>query len=379
MFTRSYKINNSKFSIVFGNILDTKAEVVVSSDDSNISMGDGLYGVSGAIFQKGGEQIQKDARKQLPLSLGDVAVSTAGNWNKKFIFHAITIDYNLAIVKNVSSKEKYFNAIGNDLNIEADKICKYIISKSVKRCLELANTLGIHSIAFPTIGAGAANLPIEEVVGNIIEEIAAFILRTSKGLDIELYIYDNRSDIEIIMNYLKVFERTAVLASDEHATIFESKRLNINQESITNEVPENFIPENVDTMDHDIFISYSRKDAAFADKICKLLEENNLRYWIDRNGYYSGTDYKEIIVAAIKKSKLFIFISSENSNNSQNVYNEIQQAINKNITILPIRIDNASYSDRINYDLLSVDHLEYDSSEKFKEKFIQNTKLRLMK
>lgn len=67
MFSRSYKFNNSQFTIVFGNILNTNAEVVVSSDDSYISMGGG---VSAAILKKCGPQVQIDAKRKMPLSLG---------------------------------------------------------------------------------------------------------------------------------------------------------------------------------------------------------------------------------------------------------------------------------------------------------------------
>ena len=37
--SKEYRINNSTIKIVFGNILDSQAEVIVSSDDCNITMG----------------------------------------------------------------------------------------------------------------------------------------------------------------------------------------------------------------------------------------------------------------------------------------------------------------------------------------------------
>ena len=36
---REYKFNNSKVSIIFGNILNSSADVIVSSDDTEVSMG----------------------------------------------------------------------------------------------------------------------------------------------------------------------------------------------------------------------------------------------------------------------------------------------------------------------------------------------------
>ena len=43
---KEYHINNSSISIYFGNILQTKADVIVSSDDTNITMGGGVSGPS---------------------------------------------------------------------------------------------------------------------------------------------------------------------------------------------------------------------------------------------------------------------------------------------------------------------------------------------
>lgn len=60
MNNRKYHHNNSTITIVFSDILDSKAEVIVSSDDTGISM---VGGISGAICKKGGEMIREDAQK----------------------------------------------------------------------------------------------------------------------------------------------------------------------------------------------------------------------------------------------------------------------------------------------------------------------------
>lgn len=64
---RKYQFNNSTLTIVFGDILTSKAEVIVSSDDTGISMGGGI---SGCIRKTGGESIREDAQKKLPAQLG---------------------------------------------------------------------------------------------------------------------------------------------------------------------------------------------------------------------------------------------------------------------------------------------------------------------
>ena len=89
---KEYLVNNSTIKIIFGSILDSHAEVIVSSDDSNVSMGGG---VSYSIYKKEGTNaIMMDVKKKVPAEIGDVIVSTAGSLPQKFLFHVITIDYN---------------------------------------------------------------------------------------------------------------------------------------------------------------------------------------------------------------------------------------------------------------------------------------------
>ncbi len=75
MESRKYRFNNSVLTVIFGDIMTSKAEVIVSSDDTGITMGGGI---SGCIRRMGGECIRTDAQKMLPAKLGDVVVSTAG-------------------------------------------------------------------------------------------------------------------------------------------------------------------------------------------------------------------------------------------------------------------------------------------------------------
>ena len=126
--------------------MTSKSEVIVSSDNTGITMGGGL---SACILRAGGESIRQDAKKKLPALLGDVVVSTAGNLeHQKYIFHCLTIDF-----KNGSDFYK-----GKLSNI--DDINNYILQHSIDKCFRLLQALDINSIAFPCIGAGSAHIPI---------------------------------------------------------------------------------------------------------------------------------------------------------------------------------------------------------------------------
>lgn len=85
----------------------------------------------------------------------------------------------------------------------------------------------------------------------------------------------------------------------------------------------------------------------------------DIPYWIDIDGSYSGENFKEIIVKTLKRVDLVLFISSEQSNKSNNVAKEINIADKLNKTIIPIRLDNYPYASRIEYDLIGIDYIDY--------------------
>lgn len=128
---KEYRINNSIIKVVFGNIIDSLAEVIVSSDDCNITMGGG---VSMAIGQKEGtDAIRLDIKKKVPADIGDVVVSTAGTLPQKNVFHVITIGYN------------GLNHVNLSKGISKDDIHKYIIGHSIDKCFLLLHAMDMTS------------------------------------------------------------------------------------------------------------------------------------------------------------------------------------------------------------------------------------------
>ena len=122
-------------------------------------------------------------------------------------------------------------------------------------------------------------------------------------------------------------------------------------------------------MTHDIFISYSRADSEQVMKIRNVLDESGLEYWIDKEGIYSGENYKEVIVDAIDVSKVVMFISSINSNNSINVIRELGYAVSQKKTIIPVLLDDSQYAKSIRLDIADIDQVNFmdsDSNRKLK-------------
>lgn len=95
-------------------------------------------------------------------------------------------------------------------------------------------------------------------------------------------------------------------------------------------------------MEKDIFISYSRKDTAVADRICKALDRVGISYFIDRQGIAGGMEFPELLAQAIVDCKIFLFVASSNSYASDYTRNEITFAFNRKRKMLPYIIDGST-------------------------------------
>ena len=96
-------------------------------------------------------------------------------------------------------------------------------------------------------------------------------------------------------------------------------------------------------MKYDVFISYSRKDTAVADRICAVLDRAGISYFIDRQGICGGMEFPDILAEAITECDKILFLASANSYASKFTNNEIVFAYNEKPrnSIIPYRIDDA--------------------------------------
>lgn len=340
MDSRSYTFNKSTLTVKFGNIIDTKAVVIVSSDDCYVTMGGG---VSRAILCAGGETIIKDAQKMVPVPLGDVIVTTAGILeHQKYIYHCITID-----------KKRRMQMLAGQVTEE--DIQNYLLQHAVDKCFQLMQAMEITSIAFPAIGAGVARIPIQKVIEQMSIAIARNLANTNKSLTVELYLYDIYN-LYTESDYITLYENfaaKAALVDYKKCLADEDECLEMNSFSQKITLPLR------NSMKHLVFISYSRKDKEAADMLCEILKENGIDYWIDKEGIYSSSNYKELIVDAIDVSKAVIFISSVNSNASINVVREVGYAVNMNKPILPLILDDTQYAKSIRLDISDIDQIDF--------------------
>jgi O-acetyl-ADP-ribose deacetylase (regulator of RNase III) len=127
-------INNSILELVQGDITELATDAIVNAANAQLILGGGVAG--GAIKRKGGPAIQARCNKIGPISVGQAAITTAGNLKAKHVIHAV----------------------GPRMG-EGDEDQK--LKNATLNALRLADENNLGSIAFCAISTGIFGFPIE--------------------------------------------------------------------------------------------------------------------------------------------------------------------------------------------------------------------------
>ncbi len=87
-----------------------------------------------------------------------------------------------------------------------------------------------------------------------------------------------------------------------------------------------------------VFISYSRKDKAFAEKIDKALKEIDLDSWIDWDDIPPTADWWEEVQKGIESSDAFLFLLSSDSAASKICQQEVEHAAKNGKRLIPLLV-----------------------------------------
>lgn len=145
--------------ITKGDITSLGCDAIVNPANSYGVMGGG---VALAIKKAGGDQIEKEATAQAPISVGRAVSTTAGELHAGFVIHAPT------------------------MHNPAERIPAENVEKATYAALSLGNRAGAKSIAFPGMGTGVGGVSKGEAVESMLRAIKLFIKRRKEGNDLYL-------------------------------------------------------------------------------------------------------------------------------------------------------------------------------------------------
>ena len=170
----------------------------------------------------------------------------------------------------------------------------------------------------------------------------------------------------IITEYPDIYKQTPELAYTEQEQWLEKvidypglkyiKRKHTNKNLYAIQLIEEIIPlindfahNKVVANDKKVFLSYSRADKNFVEKLKRDLENNGIKIWYDEKNLYDGDIIKEAILEGINQSDCFLFVISPNSIKSDWVKFELKNAFDQHEKfqkrIIPVLIGDMSEKD----------------------------------
>jgi hypothetical protein len=109
-----------------------------------------------------------------------------------------------------------------------------------------------------------------------------------------------------------------------------------------------------------VFISYSRKDVAFAQRVVAALEARGMAPKIDTRDLLKLEDWRRELLGFIREADAVVFVVSANSISSPVCSWEIEQVAKLNKRLAPIVLERVS-DDRIPEAITKINYLFFDS------------------
>jgi len=129
--------------VVRGDITATNTEAIVNAANNHLWMGSG---VAGAIKAKGGSVVEQEAMSKGPVIPGEAIHTGAGQLRFKCVIHGAVM--------------------GQDLRTTGK-----LIRQTTIACLNLADKLGLESVAFPAFGTGVGGFPMKACANLMVDAV----------------------------------------------------------------------------------------------------------------------------------------------------------------------------------------------------------------
>ena len=122
-----------------------------------------------------------------------------------------------------------------------------------------------------------------------------------------------------------------------------------------------------------IFISYSRHDKKQVFKLKKEIDKyiGTKTCWLDLTGIESDEQFVDVIISAIDKSEIFLFMYSENSEKSKWTRKEVEYAQNKGKKIVFVKLSNTELSNYYLFQFGGHDIINIQDNDE-KQKLLRN-------
>jgi TIR domain len=105
----------------------------------------------------------------------------------------------------------------------------------------------------------------------------------------------------------------------------------------------------------DVFVSYSQPDRDAALELVSSVESHGIECWVAPRDIAPAADWAEEIIDAITAARVMVLVFSASANASPQVRREVERAVHKGVTVLPVRIEDVLPAKSLEY-FLSTQH-----------------------
>jgi len=144
-----------KIEIIQGDITDMEVGAIVNAANTDLKLGSG---VAGAIRKKGGPSIQHECDEHGPISIGEAALTGAGDLKARYVIHAAGMH------------------VGGSVSSES-------LKATTKNSLIIASDNRVETLAFPAIGTGVGGFPLEECANIMINTILEYLSNDGNSIE----------------------------------------------------------------------------------------------------------------------------------------------------------------------------------------------------
>jgi O-acetyl-ADP-ribose deacetylase len=148
-----------EIEVVEGDITALEVEAIANAANDHLWMG---AGVAGAIKRVGGEEIEREAIAKGPIPLGSAVATGAGSLRAAHVIHGAVM--------------------GQDLRTDSA-----LVEATTRSCLQVAEELGVRSLALPAFGTGVGGLPLEECARTMVGVVRAHHARSLERVVLAVY------------------------------------------------------------------------------------------------------------------------------------------------------------------------------------------------
>jgi O-acetyl-ADP-ribose deacetylase len=145
--------------IVDGDITQLDVDAIANAANDHLWMG---AGVAGAIKRAGGDEIEREAVAKGPIPVGSAVATTGGRLKAQHVIHGAVM--------------------GQDLRTSPE-----LIAETTRSCLEVADDLGVRSVALPAFGTGVGGIPVAECAAAMLGVIRAYEPRSLERVVVAVY------------------------------------------------------------------------------------------------------------------------------------------------------------------------------------------------